>query len=407
MIPMSAVDLSTVQGVTVLAGGPRVARDPLAVFSDEACSFLSELSKRIMGLGATRVFPDVASFAYWCRRGNLARLAREREGAFPPLSERMGRGLSLHIAPSNVPVNFAFSYAFALLAGDACIVRVPSKPFGQVEVIVEAARKTLPEYPAIAARTAFATWDSSCGATEALSSLADVRVVWGGDATVRSIRSMDAMPRCVDVVFPDRYSIALIGVEAVLSAEDGEMADLASGFYNDTYLMDQNACSSPRLVVWVGSEEDAAAAQERFWDAVRVEAEARYALQPSVSMDKYVMACADLARGTVSRVSGACGVLATADLASGQRLTTDLRGVGGYFYQTAVGGFDEIAGDVDERFQTVVCYGVDPESVRRCVRELGLRGIDRIVPVGSAMDIGLIWDGYDLIAAMSRVIEAR
>jgi hypothetical protein len=34
-----------------------------------------------------------------------------------------------------------------------------------------------------------------------------------------------------------------------------------------------------------------------------------------------------------------------------------------------------------------------------------LRGIDRIVPMGSAMDIGLIWDGYDLINVLSRVVS--
>jgi hypothetical protein len=29
-------------------------------------------------------------------------------------------------------------------------------------------------------------------------------------------------------------------------------------------------------------------------------------------------------------------------------------------------------------------------------------GIDRIVPMGKAMDFALIWDGYDLIRQMSR-----
>jgi hypothetical protein len=34
-----------------------------------------------------------------------------------------------------------------------------------------------------------------------------------------------------------------------------------------------------------------------------------------------------------------------------------------------------------------------------------LPGIDRIVPVGEAMDIGSTWDGFDLIRTLSRVCD--
>jgi hypothetical protein len=33
-----------------------------------------------------------------------------------------------------------------------------------------------------------------------------------------------------------------------------------------------------------------------------------------------------------------------------------------------------------------------------------LIGVDRIVPIGTALDIGIYWDGYDLIRTLSRVI---
>ena len=36
-----------------------------------------------------------------------------------------------------------------------------------------------------------------------------------------------------------------------------------------------------------------------------------------------------------------------------------------------------------------------------------LIGIDRIVPIGQALNIGVIWDGYDLIRKLSRIIEVR
>ena len=36
-----------------------------------------------------------------------------------------------------------------------------------------------------------------------------------------------------------------------------------------------------------------------------------------------------------------------------------------------------------------------------------LEGIDRIVPIGRAMDIGMIWDGYNLKDNLTRIIDIK
>ncbi len=74
----------------------------------------------------------------------------------------------------------------------------------------------------------------------------------GGDETIRNIRNLSTPERCVDIAFSDRYSFCVIETEAVLELDERELQLLAEHFYNDTYLMDQNACSSPHLVVWLG-----------------------------------------------------------------------------------------------------------------------------------------------------------
>jgi len=33
-----------------------------------------------------------------------------------------------------------------------------------------------------------------------------------------------------------------------------------------------------------------------------------------------------------------------------------------------------------------------------------LKGIDRVVPFGKTLDINLVWDGYDVITNLSRII---
>ena len=45
------------------------------------------------------------------------------------IEKRIGRGVTYHIAPSNVPVNFAVSMTSALLAGKACVIRVSNTSF--------------------------------------------------------------------------------------------------------------------------------------------------------------------------------------------------------------------------------------------------------------------------------------
>jgi hypothetical protein len=57
--------------------------------------------------------------------------------------------------------------------------------------------------------------------------------------------------------------------------------------------------------------------------------------------------------------------------------------------------------------QTLTYFGVPREELASFVRRNRVRGIDRIVPVGEAMDIGLTWDGYDLIRTLSRVCDVH
>ena len=83
------------------------------------------------------------------------------------------------------------------------------------------------------------------------------------------------------------------------------------------------------------------------------------------------------------------------------------RGKGGYFYEYSMKTLDEIVPAVTEKFQTVTYFGADPEEIRAVVIRNRLTGIDRIAPIGRAMDIGVIWDGYDLVRMLSRLINVE
>lgn len=391
--------------VDVLVGGPLedLQCQPMAPYSGETIDCLSRLSAKLLDLPDVRAWPDVVTFAYWCRASNLGRL----RDAFDKRLVRIGRGLAFHVAPSNVPVNFAYSLAFGMLAGNANIVRVPSAGFPQVDLIAEALRGLFanPEYARVAAMNRLIRYPRNRQVNQALSAASHARVVWGGDATIAEMRSIPTPPRCVDVSFPDRYSLCVLGADHVANIESAALTDLARKFYNDAFLLDQNACSSPRLVVWLGDGCTAELAMNRFWSAVRKTARRRRDGGNALSVERFIQVCevglqfesyppADWRGGELSRVR----------LTKLANEVEDIRGRHGFFAEYVTDRLDSLTPIVTERFQTIAYCGVLGRDIQDWVLREGLLGIDRVVPVGSALDMGPVWDGLDLIASLSRII---
>ena len=390
------------KNVEYLIGNENVCNAPLEAYSDEAISFVSDLSGRIMKSPVVRVYPDVAALGFWTRKGNILKLKSNCTEA----GLRLGRGLCFHIAPSNIPMSFAFSYMFGVLAGCANIVRLPSKKFLQTEAAIQVIGETLKDHPEIEKRSAFIRYSADNETTEEFSMMADARMIWGGDQTVNNIRSLRIKPKCIDIAFSDRYSLCIINGDAVLEAEDSRIIRLAEDFYNDTYLMDQNACSSPMIICWT---HDSKEARERFWNAVFGVAEKKYDLQAAICVDKYTKSCEDAIDkfDNITEITHQTNVIYRVEVRKLIPGMETYRGKGGYFYEYSMKNLDELADIVTEKYQTITWFGMDPEEIRKTVLSNRLRGIDRITPIGKAMDIGVVWDGYDLIRMLSRIVNVE
>lgn len=378
-----------------------VNNTPLAVFDDGVVRFLGELSADLLRSPLIRAYPDLAAFAFFVRKANLQKL---KETLFPNGTEgRVGRGLCFHVAPGNIPVNFAFTWVFGLLAGNANVVRLPSKSFPQVDALLEVINRHLAQDARLSVRNAFVRYPrTDVGQTAAYCAMSDARMIWGGDRTIADVKALPASPRCVDIAFADRYSLALIDGAAVLAADDAALKRLAESFYNDTWLMDQNACSSPQLICW---ENDSPEARKRFWSAAEAVVAARYQLQDAVAVDKYTLFCEEaIGNPNCRSISRSGNLLYREELAA---LTPDIvnhRGKAGYFFEYALGDRAELFEVITEKFQTVTFFGIDAGNLRDELVAASVRGIDRIVPVGQAMDIGPVWDGHDLVRELSRRI---
>jgi len=257
-------------------------------FADEIIALLDALSKDLMADAEARANPDVITFAFFCRRRNIERL---KAMCGTDIADRLGRGVTFHIAPSNVPINFAYSLVCGLLAGNVCIVRAPSKPFDQTAIVSRALARVLATdaFASLAGDIAIVRYQRDDDITAMFSALCDVRVIWGGDETITDIRKIPIPPHAFDVTFADRHSFCVIRAAAYLEVVDP--ARTAQDFYNDTYLFDQNGCSSPRLIVWVGTAETIHAAKQRFWSGLHACVRQRYTLQPIIAVDKLTVLC--------------------------------------------------------------------------------------------------------------------
>ena len=177
---------------------------------------------------------------------------------------RLGRGISFHIVPSNIPVLFAFSMATALLAGNTVILRLPEKSTVQEELILSALKQVMEQQPEWKKRIVIVRYGHRKDVTDTFSQMCQVRVIWGGDNSILEIQQSKLQPGTPELTFADRRSAAVFSAEYILTTEN--LTDILRGFYNDTYLNDQNACSSPSLIYWTGKKDEVYAARKKILD---------------------------------------------------------------------------------------------------------------------------------------------
>ncbi len=393
-------------GITYLIGSANSIIDMTKVyakkpFDESVIAFLDVMSKELMASKEGRVYPDIITLGFWIRKASV----NELEKRFVKNEEdvRLGKGVVFHIAPSNVPVNYAYSLVAGLLTGNANVVRIPSKQFPQVGIINNAIRKALDVCPDIKPYICLVRYEKNKEINDLLSSFANVRVIWGGDNTISELRKSPLSARSCEVTFADRFSLAVIDANTYNMSEKKER--IAEDFYNDTYLTDQNACTSPRIVVWIGEEEAREKAKEMFWNKLHELVKRKYTFQPIQGVNKltscYLMAVSMPGTKVISHNDN---MLVRVNVPEISEDLMKFKDNSGYFFE--YDGNDIL--DVlplcnQERCQTIAYIG--DKKMFEPLFVSGVRGIDRIVPVGKTMDFDLIWDGFDLTSQLTRVIR--
>lgn len=377
---------------------------PLLVFDGRVINFINDLSKSILNEKSNRDFSDLISFGFWCRKSNLNRIINIHKSQFT----RVGRGIAFHIAPGNMPVNFAFSIIFSLLCGNLNIVRLPQKKHAQTTIICNTINSLLKleKYKFLTEFINIISYERDKELTREISLISDCRIIWGSDQTISEIRKFDTNPRTVDLLFPDRYSMSILEASAIKETNKDDLKKLANNFYNDTLLFDQNACSSPHLIFWKGNYLDVKKCQSVFWENMEEITSQKSSLEKdNKTLEKYLTLCKFVSDKKLnSNFNKNSKTIYRLEL---KELSNDIdqyKGKFGFFLEYQNNNIDKIENIINKKYQTITYYGNLKKEIMEIIVKNGIRGVDRIVPIGNALEIGTIWDGYDIITNLTRII---
>lgn len=397
------MNIAALDQITYLVGSSKIIEKMTDVsvkrpFAEDVISFLSEVSKALMRDGRSRAYPDVVTFAFWIRRASLNQVRKKYR--FRDDNIHLGRGVVFHIAPSNVPVNFAYSLVSGLLTGNANIVRVPGRDFPQVEIIADALIEVLDNRVDMRSYIALIRYEHNKETNDVLSRICDTRIVWGGDHTIAELRKSPLPPRSTEVTFADRYSLAVIDSDAYMGM--GDKGRIAEDFYNDTYFSDQNACTSPRIVVWTGDRKEEAKAE--FWGALHELVNKKYTFQDIMGVDKLTslfLAAVEIDGIKVLPHEDNLIVRVKVPKMNGKLMA--FKGSSGYFFEYDCDDVMELKSICNDKHCQTIGYIGNQEWFRPLI-ESGIKGVDRIVHMGKTMDFDLVWDGYDLLTLLTRSV---
>lgn len=380
-----------------------------APFDPRALAFIGNLSKKLLTHPRIRDYPELAALAHWFRAARLRDMAQRFSQPLDALIR--GRGLTFHLAPANVDSVAMYSWLISLLAGNVNWVRLSQKQSDQMDFIVQILRETLADESvcrSVADRVVLFTYEHDDVITQAISAAAMCRVVWGGDATVAAIRAIPLRPTATELCFPDRFSAAAINASTVLSMDEEALSRHAAGFYNDVFWFGQQACSSPRLIVWIGNVADSAQAQQRFWCAVqaqvlRKQPENTAAMHMARLGAAFDMAAQEIAHPVSRKITGDYPLRLNSEQTL-QSITKKLHCGNGLFLEQRIDHLTDLTLQLSDREQTLAVLGFERAELLEFVKSLSPRAIDRIVAFGEALTFSPVWDGVDLLVAFTRQI---
>ena len=395
--------------ITEICADDFLMQDRASAFSEESVAFLDDMSQHILKTPDIRRYPELVSLAYWLRKGNIRPVISDFCKTIGENEVVVPRGVAFHVAPSNVDTIFLYSWALSMLAGNINIVRVSQSHSEQIALLFDVIRECIKfeRHDEVAGKNIILTYQHDENISTFLSKRADIRILWGGDETISTIRSLPSKPTTKDIAFADKFSYCVIKATAYLQLTEEKRREIGSLFFNDAYWFNQMACSSPRIVYFVGDAAACEAASPKFWNNVADELKQRRVVDTMpVAMNKlvflYEYALDDI--NLINTPNFEYDKPSVVRIAANDMHIPSEHCGGGFFFECFLNKFNDLMFAVQPKDQTVTYFGFEKEKLQKFILSIGGKGIDRVVPIGQAMNFSPVWDGYVLLNELTKRI---
>lgn len=383
----------------------------LSPFSEELTSMFDNLSHALFSDSQAKRFPELQALAFFIRLSAIRSLRKDfMESGQRPDLVRVPCGRVFHIAPGNVDTLFVYSWFLSAITGNTNIIRLSQRASPPTSIILRLLNQVLTGCEDDLRRSVvMVSYGHEEEITKAISQSVDLRVIWGGDRSIDAIRAASLPVHARELVFPDRYSIALLSSSAYLDSDEDTKLRLLHDFFNDSYWFDQAACSSPRQIFFLG--ERGKAASDLFQSGLQEELVRRnFQLEAGAAVEKLTDLYDCLLEVPVKKLHYNTNELAVMELNMSDLETTSLptmHASRGSFYCSVVNSIDELGPLLTRKVQTLTYFGIEPEQLYDFARKVNGRGIDRIVPIGQALSFDRFWDGLDLLSEFTRLVHIK
>ena len=368
-----------------------------SIFSSPVIDFLDELSRLFLQSDLSSQFSQVSSFFFYIRRRNLENISLQY------LSDEInwGRGLSFHITPSNVAATALYSWLFSLLTGNPSIIRLSNSVSNYLQPILALIDSLYHQYANLLPLFSFVTFPRGSQSTALLSSISDIRLIWGGDQTVELIKSIPAKPSTIDLPFPDRRSFFVLDLDSLPSSPVRLQQDLAH-LSKDIVLYSQQACSSPIVLYLKDSGSFSSPQFHNFLELLDQSIASSKYLESTIKdhiLSSFDTCLSDNSLYTLFHGDYlSCFFCEPCDL---NRILNSDRPSNGNLLATYYVPSNPILPDSS---QTAIVYPYTDSHLKALSSFLSCSSLSRFVPPGKAIDMSLFWDGHDIVRMMSKRI---
>lgn len=375
------------------------AAEALQPFDERVIAFLDRLSHAVLKDPSLNRIAEFASLGFWLRKANISKYVNENNHLIQNKNfVTAPAGIVFHVCPSNVDTMFMYSLAISLLMGNRNLLRVSGRQGSpHLDTLFDVINTVMrnEENKLFSECISIFTYEHDHDISSFFSLHANVRVIWGGDSTIEVFKKIPVSPRTKDIVFADRVSYALfMSKEYALLSEEGKNG-LAHSFYNDSYSFNQKGCSCPQTIFTVGSKADNEAFEKNFYERLKNVVVKKYDADiMSLASLKLNRLADDATAGKISQVMDSDNRVVFARLNDG----ADASGTcgGGLFYIRSLENLADLLSWIHPKVQTVSYFGLKQDDIHELVKLSSGKGIDRLVPIGKALDFHYLWDGYNL-----------